>query len=126
MLRTALSRDMARLMSEDELLGAITDAATYLGWRWHHVRRSDEGLQMGHSGFPDLVLARAGHLKFLELKSMRGVASPDQIAWLSELAGPDREPDGSYLRDVRLVLPENLDSVLLSLGARIVGREPEL
>lgn len=130
MLRARLSRDMARLMTEDELLEAVTDAATYLGWRWHHVRRSDEAKQMGHSGFPDLVLARAGAIKFWELKSQRGVASADQLAWLFELAGtepgpvltePIREPLTG--REVRLVLPENLDSALVSLGARIVGAD---
>lgn len=91
-------------MTEDELLTAITDAATWKGWRWFHVRRSDKALQMGHSGFPDLVLAKGGDVLFLELKSSSGKPSPDQMAWLSELS--------SIHVYARLVRPDNLDEIL--------------
>jgi hypothetical protein len=78
---------LTKSMTEDELLTAITEAATYLGWRWHHVRRSDKAIQQGHSGFPDLVLARAGDVRFLELKSESGHVTPDQAAWITALRG---------------------------------------
>ena len=45
----------------------------------------DKAQQMGHSGFPDLVLARQGRVLFLELKADKGRASEDQIAWVNEV-----------------------------------------
>ena len=62
-------------MSEDDLLTAIVEAALFMGWLVHHDRRSDKALQQGSSGFPDLVLARNGKVKFLELKSAKGCSS---------------------------------------------------
>lgn len=94
-----------RWLTEDELLTAITEAATYRGWRWHHVRRSDKALQMGHSGFPDLVLARKGQVLFLELKAEQGRISPDQQAWMNQLWS------GAQVRAL-VVVPSMLDRVL--------------
>ncbi len=76
---------LSKAMTEDELLTAIIEAATWNGWLAHHVRRSDKAIQQGRSGFPDLVLARNGRVLFLELKSEGGRVSPDQGAWLEEL-----------------------------------------
>lgn len=91
-------------MSEDQLLSAIVDAAGYNGWRVHHDRRSDQALQQGHAGFPDLVLARAGVVRFIECKSERGTMSAGQKAWAHAL--------GDLAEVVR---PMNLSSVLSSL-----------
>jgi len=82
--------DLARTMSEEELLTAITEAATYRGWRWVHFRpaQTAKGWRtptQGHSGFPDLCLVRKGDLLFWELKAARGSLSPDQVAWLDEI-----------------------------------------
>jgi len=80
-----------RAMTEDQLSQAIIEAAIYRGWRVHHIRRSDRAIQQGHSGFPDLCLARNGRVLFMELKSEKGRSSPDQDAWfdaLSDLDGP--------------------------------------
>jgi hypothetical protein len=112
MLRARLNPELARYMTEDELLQALTDAGSYLGWRWHHIRRSDQALQQGHSGFPDLVLARAGRVMFLELKSQYGELRHDQRQWLEELSGG---PPRLYVDVVR---PRDLDRVLGMLGAR--------
>lgn len=103
---------LARSMSEEQLLQAITDAATLYGWKWHHVRRSDKALQMGDAGFPDLVLARSGRVIFLELKRASGVVSPDQVAWLEAL-----EPEDGTVRNPRahLVRPVDLDALLVAL-----------
>ncbi len=102
---------LSKATTEDELLQAITEAATYLGWRWHHVRRSDKALQMGHPGFPDLVLARKGRVLFLELKSKSGTVAPDQEAWLRELGCDESYPHHAAI----LIRPEYLDAVLAML-----------
>ena len=101
---------LAKAMTEDELLTAITDAATYLGWRWFHIRRSDLARQMGHSGFPDLVLARKGRVLFMELKSEKGGIAPDQHAWMDALDSPER-----YVTAI-IARPSQLDYVLRMLA----------
>lgn len=100
---------LAGSMSEDDLLTAITDAATLFGWRWHHVRRSDKALQQGHAGFPDLCLIRAGRIKFLELKSRKGELTADQWGWGHEMPPP------SHAVEWRVVRPAALDDVIASL-----------
>jgi hypothetical protein len=111
-------REMARTMTEDELLEAIQTAATLQGWRWHHVRRSDKAIQQGHSGFPDLVLARRGVVIFLELKREVGQATADQIAWLEAIDGlagqRELQTDGLTMTAplALLVRPVDLDAIL--------------
>jgi hypothetical protein len=90
-------------MSEDELLTAIVEAAALLGWRVHHDRRSDLARQQGNAGFPDVVLARRGVVRFLELKSERGQLSTDQFAWSLSLPA------------LEVVRPADLDAVIESL-----------
>lgn len=92
---------LANQMTENELLSAIVDAALFRGWMVHHDRRSDSanphwGTQ---PGFPDLVLARAGRVLFLELKTEKGVVTPAQDAWLLAVLG-------------MVVRPSNLDEAL--------------
>lgn len=103
---------MARHMSEDELLRAITEAATYGGWRWHHIRRSDKAIQQGHSGFPDLVLAKGGVTLFLELKREGAQPRPDQLAWLDALNGDLPYEQLGAERHAQAVTPRDLDRVL--------------
>lgn len=95
---------LVRAMTEDELLQAITEAATWYGWRWVHYRRSDLAQMQGHSGFPDVVLARNGIVLYLELKSRTGRLKPDQHAWAEAIG------ENWYG-----VWPENLDEVLAML-----------
>lgn len=101
-------RAMARLMTEDELLTAITEAATMTGWRWMHIRRSDLAIVQGHSGFPDLILARDGRVMYLELKTMTGDVTPDQAAWLVALDNGDVW--------ATVVRPVDLDDVIAALS----------
>jgi hypothetical protein len=106
---TTARQVLDKAATEDELLTAILEAATLLGWKTHHVRRSDKALQQGHAGFPDLVLARHGKLKFFELKSEKGNLTESQLAWRLEM------PPDSYWFEWRLIYPSDLESVLNSL-----------
>jgi len=108
-----------RAMTEDELLQAILEAATFLGYRCHHDRRSDKALQQGHAGFPDVVLARSGTVWFLELKAQRGVVSYEQGAWRRAIMGNFQSDFQSeqFVR-YRLVRPEHLDTLLEELAVR--------
>lgn len=108
-----LRRVMARQMTEDELLLAITEAATLLGWRWHHARRADSALTMGHQGFPDLVLARDGRVVFIELKTERGVTTTEQRRWLEAIDGDFNDVRDLTIRPMALLIrPTDLDAVL--------------
>lgn len=88
MSRTVSPDTLTRpLMTEKQLQAAIVDAARLLGWRVYFTHRSDHS----PAGFPDLcaVRARPGEsprLLFVELKTERGVVSPEQVAWLHDLA----------------------------------------
>lgn len=104
-------RQMARSMTEDELLSAIIEAAGLMGWRVHHDRgKLNQGRTQGHPGFPDLVLARRGRVLFLELKSEAGRQTEDQLRWALELV-----QDRAALAHFQLVRPADLDSVLEQL-----------
>lgn len=78
-------------MTESEFQQRVIDLAKLQGWYVHHVRpaRTANGWRtavQGHSGFPDLVLAKPGHLIIAELKSARGRLGPGQRQWLEALA----------------------------------------
>lgn len=80
----------AAAMTEAQLLDGILGTprnpgvALALGWRGYHTHRS----QHSPAGFPDLVLVRRGYLKFAELKrqSSKAMPTPEQQAWLRDLA----------------------------------------
>lgn len=95
-------------MTEDELLQAITEAATLYGWRWTHTRRSDKAQIMGHPGVPDLLLAKNGRVMFLELKTEKGRITPDQQAWIDALM--------TTLTGAWVVRPSSLDFMLRVLA----------
>ena len=74
-------------MSEADLMRAVTDLASILGWEWAHFRpaQTAKGWRTPVSGplgkgFPDLVLVRVrdGRLLFVELKTTKGKPSPEQ------------------------------------------------
>lgn len=92
-------------MTEDELLAGITEALTFSGWRWTHIRRSD-GVTQGMAGLPDVIAARGDRELVLawELKSARGVVSADQLAWLFALRSPSV--------DARIIRPRDYDAAL--------------
>lgn len=77
-----------RFASEDAFQRAILDLAKMSGWKAHHGRGDMSKHIEGDAGFPDLVLARGGHIIIAELKTVVAALSPAQQAWWKELGGP--------------------------------------
>jgi hypothetical protein len=76
-----------RALSEDEWKARVIDTAKVFGWRICHVRpaRTAHGWRTpyeGHSGLPDLILARRGVVLLAELKTDTDKPTLDQQAWL--------------------------------------------
>ena len=97
---TPAQRELAKAMTEAELLAAIIDAAHTFGWLVHHCRPAQraDGKWMtpiqGHAGFPDAVLTRRGRLVFVEAKREKGELTPDQQMWFDALSHvPHHRPD---------------------------------
>lgn len=64
------------------------DLAAIRGWKRVHVRaaRTERGWRTayeGDSGLPDMILARAGRVLLVELKSTTGRPTVEQAAWLA-------------------------------------------
>lgn len=80
----------ALAITEAEWQATVVELLRALGYRSMHVRRS-RGRGMAHTtstsipGWPDLFAWRPGRAVALELKSERGVVSPEQAAVLAEL-----------------------------------------
>lgn len=91
-------------MLEAEFQANIIQLAKTLGWLVHHDRGDYRECIGGDAGFPDLVLAKAGRVIFLELKSDTGKPTAAQQEWLKAL------PD-SYL-----VYPRDMQWVAELLG----------
>lgn len=78
-------------MTEAELQTGVIELARLLGYRVAHFRpaKTEQGwrtpVQADGKGFPDLVLVGRGRVLFVELKSDKGIKSPDQEAWQSSL-----------------------------------------
>lgn len=98
-------------MTEAALLRRVIETASLLGWHVHHSRpaRTRDGGWVthltGHAGCPDLVLARDGEVRLVELKSSRGRVSPEQKDWLDASGGVVWRPvhwlDGTVERALR-------------------------
>lgn len=86
-------------ITEDMLLRAVIEMAQRLGWMAHHARPAPTRSGgyatpiAGNRGFPDLVLARAGVVLFVELKSESGRYGLGQVAWANAIDPPDRTPE---------------------------------
>lgn len=103
--RTNAPTQLAGAMTEDELLEGLTDALTYCGWRWMHLRRSDLAIVQGHAGWPDIVAVRGDRLLTLELKREDGKVTLEQIGWLERL----QHVDGV---EAAIVRPSTYDATL--------------
>jgi hypothetical protein len=75
-----------RAMTENQLKHSVLDIARSRGWKVYHVPQSRIP-SSGDAGFPDLVLARVGELRFVELKREQANLSPEQMDWMHHLPG---------------------------------------
>lgn len=82
---------MSREATEREWQQTVIEALRLFGWRLTHFRPAQTKIGWrtpleGDAGFPDIVAVRDGWMLALELKSERGRATPEQQAWLADLA----------------------------------------
>lgn len=84
---------MRENVSESAFQSAVIDYARLKRWQVCHIRsapvtnrygivRTSVPYQ-GDVGLPDLILARAGRVLLVELKSAKGRATAEQVGWLS-------------------------------------------
>lgn len=78
--------------SERRFTDEVVTLAVNAGWLVHHDRpaRTADGwvtAVQGHTGFPDVLLARDGEVIFAELKSEKGSVSGEQKKWLAHTRG---------------------------------------
>jgi hypothetical protein len=105
-------------ISEADFQRRLMDTARLAGWRCAHFRpaMTQRGRWVtpmaGDKGFPDLVLAKDGHVLIAELKTDVGKTTPEQREWLEALGGHGR-----------LWRPQHWEAVLLDLG---VTKRPPL
>lgn len=80
------TRHVRARISEDQLQSAVIDMARLYGWKVCHFRPArnatgwDTPLQ-GDPGAPDLLMARAGRVLLVELKSDTAKLMRDQEEW---------------------------------------------
>lgn len=82
-------------MTEEEYQQRIIDTALLRGWRVAHFRpaKTSRGWRtpmQGHTGFPDLVLARQGYVIVPEVKTDTGRLRPGQREWIDALGAHAR------------------------------------
>lgn len=77
-----MAAEQRPLQSERSFQQQVVDAATMLGWRCYWTWNS----QHSPAGFPDLVLVRRPWVLFWELKREDRSPTPEQQAWLDDLA----------------------------------------
>lgn len=105
-------------MKEAEFAKRIEETMAYLGLRWHHETDS----RRSRAGFPDYCIVGGGGVMFLEIKSDKGKVSPEQQAWLHDLAKAEN-PGANNVPGViaYAAWPKDWDRVLSDLK-RIAGR----
>ena len=81
--RLRILRQVGRDLHETkEFMPAVIALAKRCGWKVYHTHDS----RGSDPGFPDLVMKRKGRLIHAELKSAKGVVTPEQNEWLVALA----------------------------------------
>lgn len=79
-------------MKEAEFAKRIEETMAYLGLRWHHETDS----RRSKAGFPDYCIVGPHGVMFLEIKADKGVVSPQQAAWIADLADAEAATGSSY------------------------------
>lgn len=77
-----------RLVKEREWQNLVIQLATARGWKHYHPpdnKPVNGRVQKIVAGFPDLVMIRQGRLIFAELKREKGVISPEQVEWITQI-----------------------------------------
>ena len=74
-----------RTMSERELGQTIREMAQAFGWLVYQVLDTREYAKRTSKGIPDQFIARPGRALALELKTERGIVTPDQELWVATL-----------------------------------------
>ncbi len=74
-----------RTMSERELGQTIREMAEAFGWLCYQVLDTRNHAKRTSRGFPDQFIARPGRALALELKTERGIVTPDQELWVATL-----------------------------------------
>lgn len=86
-------RELPTGMLEDDFQAVVLTAATHYGWMVVHFRRAMQKSgrystpMQGHSGSPDLLLARNHTVLNAELKTNTGNLRPEQRQWRDNI-GP--------------------------------------
>jgi len=75
-----------RAMTENQLKHSVLDIARSRGWKVHHLPQR-KILNSGDPGFPDLVCARVGEVRYIELKREQETLEHDQQEWMHHLPG---------------------------------------
>lgn len=97
-------------MKEAEFALRIEETMDLLHLRWHHEVDS----RWSKRGLPDYIIVGPCGVMFLEIKSDKGKATPQQEAWVKELT------EGGVLAYV--AWPKDWDRVLSDLK-RIAGKD---
>ena len=112
-LRSVLNK----AMNERDFQKAIIDAAHQLGWFVAHFRPAQIRLgkwvtpvQADGAGFPDLVMVKDGMMIIAEVKTERGVLSPEQRIWISKMSALERKNRGVVL--IRVWKPRHWDQII--------------
>jgi hypothetical protein len=91
-----------RNMTENQLKHSVLDIARSRGWKVYHVPQSRIP-SSGDAGFPDLVCARVGEVRYIELKTEKANLTHEQQEWMHHLPG------------VIVLRPSDLDSGRVAL-----------
>lgn len=82
-------------LTEAQFTETVVELAKFHGWMVSHFRPAwtERGWRtplQGHAGFPDLVLARGGEVLIVELKTVKGKTTKQQIKWGEEIGNQYR------------------------------------
>lgn len=94
-------------MTEAQFQAKVIAAARQQGWLVYHTYDS----RKSEPGFPDLVMVRRPRMICAELKVKPNKPSPEQLAWLEELAACNG--DNAFVW-----YPEDWDEIVVELTRR--------